>query len=171
MDAYLYRAALWCGPCIRQMLLDRALVEADFDNSDHEPSHVLESALRTKGYKEESDYDSDELPKGPYSDGGGVADTPQHCDACGCFLENPLTTDGCRYVKEALIAHARDGSGDAEILKQWAEVYNASYYEPGQATLADLQSEYSLEDDELGSAMGVWFAIVGELCTRRSDPR
>jgi len=28
---------------------------------------------------------------GPYPDGGGEADAPQHCGGCGVFLENPLT--------------------------------------------------------------------------------
>jgi hypothetical protein len=96
MDVYLYRAVLWCGPCMRQMLLDDARVEADFDHSDHDPAQSPDSALRVKGYKQESDYDSDELPKGPYGNGGGETDSPQHCDACGCFLQNPLTTDGYR---------------------------------------------------------------------------
>jgi hypothetical protein len=166
MDAYLYRAALWCGPCIRQMLLDEARVEADFDHSDHNPARALQSALRVRGYKEEVDYDSDDLPKGPYSDGGGEADSPQHCDACCCFLGNPLTTDGYRYVNERLIEHARDGDGNAEVLVEWAKFYNACYYEPGEATLADLQFEYSLEDDDWGSAMGWRFTIAGELYAR-----
>jgi hypothetical protein len=164
MDAYVYQAALWCGPCIRQMLLDEALVEADFDHSDHDPAHALQSALKVRGYKEEADYDSDELPKGPYLDGGGQADTPQHCDACGTFLENPLTPDGYRYVNEAFIEHARDGN--AAVLVEWAKFYSACYYEPGEATLADLQFEYSMEDDNWSMAMGWWFTIADELYTR-----
>jgi hypothetical protein len=166
MDVYVYKAALWCGPCMRQKLLDDALVEADFDHSDRDPANALTSAVWIRGYKEESDYDSDELPKGPYAAGGREADTPQHCDACGAFLENPLTAEGCRYVSEALIAHARDGDGAAKVLVEWAKLYNACYYEPGEATLADLQFEYSMEDDDWGTAMGWWFTIAGELHTR-----
>ena len=37
---------------------------------------------------------------GPLPDGGGEADTPQHCAHCGVFLENPLTQDGVKYVVE-----------------------------------------------------------------------
>src|SRR5215510_10106144 len=145
MDAYLYRAALRCGPCVRQLLLDEALVAADFDHSDPDPEHALQSALRVRGDKDEADYDSDELPKGPYADGGGEADTPQHCDACGCFLENPLTTEGYRYVNETLIEHARNSDGNAKVLVEWAKFYNLCNYDPGEATLVDLQFEYSME--------------------------
>jgi hypothetical protein len=105
-------------------------------------------------------------PDGPHLNGGGEADSPQHCDACGVFLENPLTTDGYRYVNEALIEHARDGDGNAEVLAEWAKFYNIGYYDPGETTLADLQFDYSMEDDDWGSAMAWWFAIAGELYTR-----
>jgi hypothetical protein len=165
MDAYVYQAAIWCGPCIRQLLLDQALVEADFRYSDHDPAHALQSALKVRGYKEESDYDSGELPKGPYADGGGETDTPQHCDACGVFLENPLTPDGYRYINEKLTEQARSGSGNAEVLWQRAKRYNAQLFTPGQAGLDDLKFEYPLEDD-WGGAMAWWFAIAGELHVR-----
>lgn len=45
--------------------------------------------------------DSDHFPNGPWPDGGGEADCPQHCDHCGVFLENPLTPDGDTYVRKA----------------------------------------------------------------------
>jgi hypothetical protein len=79
MDAYVYRAALLCDECgkaTRKALADRAPVDQD----------------------DESSYDSDDYPKGPYANGGGEADTPQHCDMCNVFLENPLTDYGRRYV-------------------------------------------------------------------------
>jgi hypothetical protein len=83
MDVYMYRAALLCaehGEQVRQQLTAAGKAPAD-------PS-------------EEHTYDSDEFPKGPYPDGGGEADTPQHCDICGTFLENILTPDGDAYVRE-----------------------------------------------------------------------
>ena len=81
MDAYIYAAALWCPDCIREVKLAKA-----------KPAHADEA--------DESTYDSDEWPKGPYPNGGGEADCPQHCDACGVFLENPLTGGGESYVRE-----------------------------------------------------------------------
>lgn len=83
MRAFIYAAALHCEPCgeaIRELLAESA--PADVGN--------------------ESTYDSDDFPKGPYADGGGEADTPQHCDSCGVFLRNSLTGEGERYVCEAL---------------------------------------------------------------------
>jgi hypothetical protein len=164
MDVYLYKAALWCGPCIIKALV--AERKASPCAIDMQPAEALEQIVSANGFTSESDYDSDDLPKGPYADGGGEADTPQHCDGCGLFLENPLTTEGVRYVNEKLIEHARDGSGNVEVLKAWAEHYGVAFYEPGSVTLEDLQFEYSPEDDEWGACIGWWFTIAGELHTR-----
>ena len=74
--------------------------------------------------------DSFEYPHGPYPDGGGESDIPEHCasgplcanaiDMNGCkvgaWLENELTEEGVKYVNEA-IAEGR------EIAKMWAEFY------------------------------------------------
>lgn len=99
MNIYLYRAALYCEDCD-------------------------EKIKKRLGYShegmDETEYDSDEYPKGPYPDGGGEADSPQHCDACELFLENALTGDGEDYVREKLAE--RDGR--EEILDEWAYYYD-----------------------------------------------
>lgn len=59
---------------------------------------------------------SETFPQGPIADGGGEADSPSHCDSCGKFLENPLTTDGLQYVREAF-----DRCGDR--LDVWGPFY------------------------------------------------
>ncbi len=80
--------------------------------------------------------DSEQWPQGPYPDGGGEADCPQHCDCCGAFLENPLTDDGDSYVREkAEPFNAPDSSWDeiatrAEsagqpVLAEWIRFYFA----------------------------------------------
>jgi hypothetical protein len=150
MDAYLYQAALSCTDCARS-----AMHQIEFDNMHDGVSSWPKSWE-----------DSDSYPQGPYPSGGGEADCPQLCVACSVFLENPLTGDGTRYVNEQLIEHARDGSGDKDVLAKWAKHYNAQLYEPSSVTLEDLQFEYSLEDDEWGACMGWWFTIAGELYTR-----
>jgi hypothetical protein len=83
MNAYIFQAASLCESCAKdtQTKLDRVATE-----------HGNVSFSYRK--------DSDKYPQGPYSDGGGEADTPQHCDHCGVFLENPLTGDGYAYVRE-----------------------------------------------------------------------
>ena len=102
MNAYAYNAELFCETCAgkaREAIIAEGLAPADSED--------------------ESSYDSDEFPKGPTERGGGEADSPQHCAGCKVFLENPLTTDGEDYVRKALA----DGSGDKDVLKQWAEFY------------------------------------------------
>ncbi len=93
MDAYIYKAALYCAGCT-------------------ENSYIVTLDADAIG-------DSDKMPQGPYPNGGGEADTPQHCDNCGLFLENPLTEDGIAYVKAELDA---DG-GDPLVLQAWHEFY------------------------------------------------
>lgn len=56
---------------------------------------------------------------GPYADGGGEADCPQHCGACGVFLENPLTTDGYRYVRERA-----ETNPTSPCVQEWADYYD-----------------------------------------------
>jgi len=87
--------------------------------------------IRASGPGRQRSYDSDEFPKGPYPDGGGEADCPQHCGAgaqcvnaiefddghkVGAWLENELTTDGVEYVREAI----REGG---EVAEMWADYY------------------------------------------------
>jgi hypothetical protein len=111
MLAYVYQAALLCEECgcaTRERLTAEGAAPQDSEN--------------------ESTFDSGDFPKGPYPYGGGEADTPQHCDACGVFLENSLTADGESYVKEAIETSRelkrknmlRDSSVALEI---WAPFY------------------------------------------------
>jgi hypothetical protein len=154
MEAYVYQAALLCADCATERRL-----ELEFHNMWDGSCCVFNPWPHSW---QESDY----YPQGPYPDGGGEADTPQHCDGCGVFLENALTGNGTRYVNEKLIEYARDGSGAKDVLETWAKHYNGQVYEPGSVTLEHLQSEYSLEDDEWGACMGWWFRIAGELYAR-----
>ena len=101
MNVYIYQADIYCEACgeaiQRQIALDGNLP----DNP-----------------KDEHTFDSDDYPKGPYGDGGGEADTPQHCSACGLFLENPLTQDGYDYVRESI------GEGRNKVTELWAKFYD-----------------------------------------------
>jgi hypothetical protein len=94
MNVYAYQAALLCEDC------GKAAIE------------------NLKGHAALPSYESDEWPQGPYADGGGEADNPQHCDHCNIFLENPLTSDGETYVREAV------ASGKGFCAGQWRQFYN-----------------------------------------------
>lgn len=98
-NAWIFNAALYCEKC--------AQLEID--------------ECKSKGRADTGD--SDDYPQGPYADGGGEADTPQHCDACGLFLENPLTPDGMTYASERIEEHLSDGTGRGDVLSAWADFY------------------------------------------------
>ncbi len=97
MDAYIFQAALLCEGC------------AD------------ETMTRLESRKVENNGDSDTFPQGPYANGGGEADSPSHCDHCGLFLENPLTSDGYAYVEQAVAE--RDPTERALAQTVWAPFY------------------------------------------------
>jgi len=120
MNVYVYNAGLYCEDCgksIREQAIFEGHTPADLDD--------------------EWSYDSDEFPKGPYPDGGGEADLPQHCESgehcinaielsdgskIGAWLENELTTDGVAYVQEAIA----EGGEVAEMWKEFYWTYNLS---------------------------------------------
>jgi hypothetical protein len=81
--AYIFQAALYCEHCGDG-------IKADLTAAGRVPATP----------DDEGSYDSDYFPKGPFPEGGGEADTPNHCDNCGLFLENPLTPDGGEYVRK-----------------------------------------------------------------------
>ena len=123
MDVYIFQAALVCSECgekICQELMAAGKAPEDPDD--------------------ETLYDSDDFPKGPYPNGGGESDTPQHCDCgdeClnaeeffdgskfGCFLENPLTNEGLAYVQEKVHEYYCSKNGKhSHVVPVWAEYYD-----------------------------------------------
>ena len=104
MLAYTYKAALLCEACaiMRRDDIRDGIVPGDLDSAD-----------------------SDQAPQGPFADGGGEADSPQHCDHCNAFLENPLTSDGRDYV-ESLRDNYPQHKG-AGHLATWIKFYGLEY--------------------------------------------
>jgi hypothetical protein len=114
-NAFVYQAALFCEACgesIRANLRKVGKAPADADD--------------------EGSYDSDDYPKGPFADGGGEADFPNHCDCgedcddaivlsdgrkIGAWLGNPLTSDGVDYVRGAV-------EKGGEVATLWADWYS-----------------------------------------------
>lgn len=95
MDVYMYQAALLCEGCGERR-------RGGLRRAGNEPPNI----------EDECSYDSDRYPKGPFCDGGGEADSPQHCDHCSVFLENALTSDGYGYLSEL-----------ADMPEEWVEFY------------------------------------------------
>ena len=111
MQVYIYKANIYCEDCafdhdsclyIKWFGETQATIEKD----------VSQRLIADTG-------DSDNFPQGPYANGGGESDTPQHCATCGLFLENPLTSNGYDYVKQAIhdLASVRHKVTTAELLE------------------------------------------------------
>jgi hypothetical protein len=101
---YIYQADVYCEPCgdaLRRRLDKQGKTPTD-------PS-------------DESSYDSDQYPKGPYYN--QEADGPEHCARCGTFLENPLTTEGYRHLNQMILEHEADGKGKSDIIEEWKAFY------------------------------------------------
>ena len=124
MDAYIYRAGLWCGPCvIKALVASRKAAPGAIDMSSAE---ALQQIVSANGFASESDYDSDDLPKGPIAEGGGEADTPRHCEGCGQFLANPLTSDGLIWAEDAIrdcLTTRTATAATANTVNEWADFY------------------------------------------------
>jgi|ETNvirnome_6_100_1030635.scaffolds.fasta_scaffold06265_5 hypothetical protein len=119
MEAYMYRAAFYCSDCA------------------HEIGMVCH--IEHHGRNFSNLCDSECTPIGAYPDGGGEADTPQHCDTCREFLENPLTDDGREYVREAI---EQINDWDTATVTIWREFYGDTLDElaPIMARQADAAS-------------------------------
>lgn len=141
MDVYIYQADLYCEDCgksICQKLKDEGKAPEMPDD--------------------EHTYDSDEFPKGPYSDGGGESDGPHHCaagDDCinaieirdtkvGAFLENDLTADGIAYIEKM----ARNDPGSS-VVRYWLKTYREMGYDLPEPVAHDFHFPDGIDIDEL----------------------
>ncbi len=113
--------------------------------------------------------DSNDYPQGPYANGGGEADCPQHCGHCHAFLGNPLTGEGVRYVRERLT----EATGKADVLAEWA-----AFYELGPVTAWELVGKRveipaSYDAWARGARFGKAHSALptGELRVRMDSPR
>jgi hypothetical protein len=122
MNVYMYKAALLCSPCMIKRLLAEG--KAAPGALGMEPKEVLRQIVESSGFNfdNEGEWDTDDLPKGPYPDSGGEADTPQHCDECHLFLQNDLTKEGYAYVGDAIASFILNG-GNQTVIRQWFDFY------------------------------------------------
>jgi hypothetical protein len=107
MNVYVYQASLYCEDCGEK-------IRADLTAAGKAPADP----------EDEYSYDSENFPKGPERNGGGEADSPQHCDGCNLFLENPLTSEGVEYVREAVADAVRKGRSHCPSVDEWAPFYD-----------------------------------------------
>lgn len=138
MDVYMFKAAMWCEDCIRNWLKNKDEILIRWPNwyagegDQVSTEDMLREYLLASGYNpdKESTWDSDKAPKGPFDSRESEADHPEHCDCCGAFLENRLTTDGYNYVYEAI----QEGDGDS--IETWRKFYgNDGVFENGRTSI------------------------------------
>jgi len=103
-EAFIFQAEIYCVDC-GQAIRDR----------------ITKAGKAPATPDDERSYDSDQFPKGPFTDGGGESDTPANCAACHKFLHNPLTDAGVKYVLEYLKEYTDDKRGAGDALDEWAE--------------------------------------------------
>jgi hypothetical protein len=109
MDAFIYNADIYCDSC-----------GIDIRNN------IQKDGKDPSNWNDESSYDSDDFPKGPIADGGGEADSPQHCANCHCFLENPLTMDGTSSMFDMILEFMNGQGGNREVINEWVDYYDVS---------------------------------------------
>ena len=87
MEIYIYKAAYHCSDCIKKILPAIPLSKVPPDPLD------------------ETAYDSDDYPKGPYESGiVDKSDTVEY-DSCGTLLCIPLTGEGYAYLYRIIVAY------------------------------------------------------------------
>ena len=114
-DVYVYQAAFLCSDCATAVI-EELEKEGQVDTGD-----------------------SDDWPQGPHGDGGGEADSPNHCDAgpkcknalvvpngtkIGCPLGNPLTRDGEKYVAECVARSIVEDKQSFFVGRLWMKIYD-----------------------------------------------
>jgi hypothetical protein len=115
-DVYVYQASLLCSDCAEAIIKDLEK-EGQIDTGD-----------------------SESWPQGPHGNGGGEADSPQHCDMgkrcknsipvpngneIGCPLGNPLTSDGNTYVLETIVKNILSADTHRRAVgRLWHHLYN-----------------------------------------------
>lgn len=124
MDAFIYQADIYCEDCGEAIKAE--IVQAH--------RHTLSEDNMLKD-------DSDAWPQGPYSEGGGEADCPQHCGRCGTFLDNPLTGEGETYVRDAWREFIDTGRGHIDTLAEWKAGYDWVWMDFESITLEGMREE------------------------------
>jgi hypothetical protein len=126
MDGYIYQAAVYCGDCAEKIKkeLNKEAWEGKIPHEKIPPDPT-----------DDRSFDSDDYPAGPYRMHDQESDSPQHCDGCGVFLENGLTSDGEEYVIEAVRKDrkAREkGKKPNPAVLEWENYYDLDYGGDGE---------------------------------------
>lgn len=139
---YIYNADIYCDSCgeaiIKELLSRDETVEVDCRSCKWKGPLTTEleaTTTNSTGWMlcpqcglysvayDEYKYDSDDFPK-DNSHCSSESDSPQHCGACGEFLENDLTTEGIDYVVSMLVDAYQSGKPISNTLKAYYSYYS-----------------------------------------------
>jgi hypothetical protein len=120
---YIYNAALYCDDCA-----DSIMAELDYAGRD-----------------DRFDGDSNNYPQ--YCAGSDESDCPEHCDGCGEFLGNDLTSDGVDYVINAVREDLEAGRFGSVACTVWRDYYHWLDF-PDYGACERCGKEALLEDDD-----------------------
>ena len=114
MNVYIYNADVYCSDCGEQI-------------------------IKTLNPSQDTG-DSDDYPQGPTDQ--GESDCPEHCGSCGVFLENSMTDEGYRYLRE-MLSDAPVNEDQAALHATWIAFYGdpRSDIEALEHRLADAESD------------------------------
>ena len=121
MDGYIYQAAVYCADCADK-------IKKELNKEAWEGKIPMEKIPPDP--TDERSFDSDDYPAGPYRMHDQESDSPQHCDECGIFLENHLTSEGRDYVIEAVRenrAAVKKGKKPNPAVEEWESFYDFDY--------------------------------------------
>lgn len=135
---YAFQADLYCDACAEKIATE----------------------LRAAGATDTGD--SNDFPQLDTSE--GESDSPDHCGACGRFLENPLTSDGRCYVVDTLIADYAAGRTESVAWREWAPFYGfASELAPWFDRFDICDAYHAYATDFHGGQASPEYAIHGRL--------
>ena len=142
---YAYNAALYCDDCANKIMVDLDKIDAELVGDDY-PAACL---MADSG-------DTDDYPQ--YASDNEESDCPEHCDGCGEFLGNSLTSDGCEYVASAYREDMLAGCTDSVAVTIWREYYSwVEFAEFGRCDKCGAEGVEIAENDD--------YDMVCEDCT------
>jgi hypothetical protein len=123
-SVYMFQGGLYCEDCGQAIQVE-----------------IRKDGKAPEDEDDEDSFDSDDFPKGPFGDGGGEADSPQHCDSqahclnaiklpcgskIGAWLGNPLTSDGINHLTNSILEDSlanRNTQHSLQVAHLWSYLY------------------------------------------------
>ena len=122
-DVYMFQGSLYCEDCGRDI-----------------QDKIREEGKAPEDESDEESFDSDDFPNGPFSGGGGEADSIHHCDSnetclnaielpckskIGAWLGNDLTSEGDEWLASSIRESIfRDDAHGRQVNRLWRLKYS-----------------------------------------------